>query len=373
MKRFVPSIVLVLVLVATAPFVGQLRNYLFDTFAGRAVMVLSAGFTLVGVVALGVAIYRIRERRWIRYGGLVVVLALVWLQSVGFATDLATVNVVEKMHLLAFGLLALLLYRAWHAMWDEHPLDLLILPMFWVTVAGTLDEGMQWMVETRTGEVRDIWLNVVSGAIGLLFAVCLDPPKGLRWRLLDGRLICRSAALAIFALGLFVYDAHLGYMIDDPEIGRFRSWHSPEELRQAAEERTQRWATDPPGDLSPWVLEDRFLSEAGWHTHHRNSSFEHELYPLAHKANRILEKYYVPYLDLEHFRQTGDRRFPPHAVAKLEATPPVKPENYVSPVLEGRVFVWPSKRLFLAVWLPLVTGLWLLGQRFGVSQSPRSG
>jgi hypothetical protein len=146
--------------------------------------------------------------------------------------------------------------------------------------------------------------------------------------------------------------ANLGYLIEDPEIGRFRSWHSAEGLRRAALERSTDWAENPPGEASPWNAEDLFLSEAGWHNRHRNSSIEHGFYGLAHHANRILEKYYQPYLDLEEFRQTGNRRFPPHALAKLhKEAPQLDPESYLSPVLEQRIYTWPSKSVFLSILL----------------------
>ncbi len=167
-------------------------------------------------------------------------------------------------------------------------------------------------------------------------------------------------------LGGFFYVAHLGYMIEDPEIGRFRSWHSLEELVDAAEARRQRWQIDPPGDISPWNRQDDFLTEAGWHNHHRNASYELGLDAWALQANRILEKYYTPYLDLETFRQTGNRRFPPYAVQRVEkAAGDVDPATYVSPVLEQRIYTWPSKPVFLFV-LMLAVGAWLLPWfRFG--------
>ena len=361
-RRYLAPLVLIVVVCATAPVMGRLRDFLFGTFAGRAVAVLSAALALIGVVLLAVAVFRIRENRWLRYGGLVAVVALVWLQTWGFSSHLATVNVAERIHLLEYGALAWLVYRALLAERERPGLDLLLIPIAWTAIAGTLDEGVQWFVETRTGEVRDVAINVAAGVTGVLFALCIEPPKSFVWRLEQPRILGRAFAWAVFALGAFVYLVHLGYWIDDPEIGRFRSWHSPDELRWAASERQHRWSVDPPGDISPWNREDRYLTEAGWHNLHRNSSFEHELYGLANQANRILEKYYAPYLDLEEFRQTGDRRFPPHALAKLEEAPPVKPENYISPVLEKRIFTRPSKPQFLALWFPLTTLLFWLSR-----------
>ncbi len=369
-KRFLPAIALGLTIVGLAPFVGLLRDYLFAAFAKDAVKVLSASFAILGLVLVVLALVRIRQRRWLRYGGLLASGALVWLQAVGFETDLAQVNIAEKFHLVEYGLLAWLLYRALtHSdggQGETADLRLFVLPLLWVTVAGALDEGMQWWVETRTGEIRDVWLNQLSGACGLLFAFSLQPPKRFVWRLEGSRLLAASGASAIVVVGVFFYSAHLGYMIEDPQIGRFRSWFSRERLLATAQQRQETWKTRPPGELSPWRREDRFLTEAGWHNHHRNDSYEHGDDALALQANRILETYYAPYLDLESFRQTGDRRFPPHAAQRVEAAASaVKPATYVSPVLESRIYTWPSKPLFallvvsaLALWLRFARTPW---------------
>ena len=350
---FLPPTVLSLVIVLAAPFVGLLRDFLFDTFPGQAVRVLGAVLFLLAVAFLGFGVLRIRENRLFRYGGLVVVALLLWVQSVGFRTDLPQVNVAEKIHIVEYGLLAWWLYRAFHQRWRgrdgvDPDLGLLLFPLLGVALVGTLDEAMQWWVETRTGEVRDVGLNLFSGCVGLLFAVCLDPPRRLSVRSTRWVPITDGVALVVLVLGTFIYQAHLGYLIEDPNIGRFRSWFSPEELREAAADRAVRWAEDPPGDASPWNREDFFLTEAGWHNLHRNSSFQHELYALARHANRILETYYQPYLDLEHFRRTGKRRYAPHTLKKLAQEAPVlDTESYVSPVLAKRIYIWPSKPAFL--------------------------
>lgn len=362
MRRYFPALGLVITIVLSAPFVGQVRDYLFDTFGNQAVRILAFSLSALATLLFTLALLRIRQNRWPRYAGLATVGLLLYLQTIGFETELAQVNVAEKIHIVEYGLLAAALYlarsRRPEADGTENP-SLLFLPLLWVALAGTCDEAMQWLVETRTGEVRDIALNVFSGLVGLIFALSLFPPQRFTWRLPIDRSLGDSAAAAFLGLGIFVYFAHLGYMIDDPEIGRFRSMFSHEELLLTADERSRRWATNPPGEASPLTIEDQFLSEAGWHTRHRNSSFEHGFYGLARNANLILEKYYRPYLDLESFRGTGSRRFPPHAVRTLEIEAPnLDVAGYLSPVLSQRIFIYPSKPVFLAVLLPLTIALW---------------
>ena len=363
MKRFRPAVLLVTFVTLTCPFVGLIRDNLFDAFPKDAVRGLTLVLGAAGAVLFVYAAARIREHRWLRYGGLVVVGALLWLQAVGFRTQLATVNVVEKVHIFEYGLLAYLLYRAFRPARDP---GVLILTLLWTTFAGTLEESMQWLVETRTGEIRDVLLNALSGLCGLVFSLSLEPLEGFSWRMPAARWrrVLSSAAVLVLAIGLFFSAAHLGHMIEDPEIGRFRSYFTREELVEAGHRRAARWTTDPPRELSPWHREDVFLTEAGWHNQHRNASLELGFPYLARQANRILETYYRPYLDLQEFRRTGNRRLSPEVVAELDARAPRRdPSGYLSAVGGDRIYTWPSKPVFLAAMLLAAALLWGLPRR----------
>jgi len=371
-KRFLPPVLLAALIILTAPFVGGLRDLLFDVFPGSALRILAVSLAAVGVGALIFALFRIRRHRLLRYAGLGVVGLLLWLQTVGFAHDMAQVVLVERIHVVEYGLLAYLLYRAFlrsrHGSGKADDLGTLLLPLLWAVVAGTLDEAVQWWVETRTGEVRDVVLNALAALCGLFFGLSVEPPERFSWRLprRRWRTVGDGAAVAVLVLGGFVYHAHLGYLIDDPEVGRFRSWFTREELREGAARRAERWAEDPPGEASPWRKEDPYLVEAGSRTMHRNLSFQNGLFYQARHANDVLEKYYAPYLDLESFRQTGDRRFPERALRRLaRETPGYRGSSYDSPVLAGRIFVRPSKPVFLALLLPAVALLWGLPRLAG--------
>ncbi len=358
MKRFLPAVLLATVVILTCPFIGLIRNYLFDAFEGGAVRAITLVLGAAAAVLFVFALIRIRENRWLRYGGLLVVGALLWFQAVGFKTELATVNVAEKVHIFQYGLLAYLLYRAFRPAGDP---AVLLLTLLWTTFAGTLEEGMQWLVETRTGEIRDVLLNALSGLCGLVFSLSVEPLRGFSWRMTAARWrsVGTSAAVLVLTMGCFFHLAHLGYVIEDPEIGRFRSYFTHEELVEAADQRAARWAVDPPQELSPWQYEDRFLTEAGWHNQHRNASYELGFYYLARQANLILEKYYQPYLDLEHFRKTGNRRYSPDVVAELDAKASRRePATYLSPVGETRIYTWPSKPMFWVMVLLAAALLW---------------
>ena len=381
MRRFLPALILVAVVVSSAPFMGLIRDVLFDRFEGATVRYLALALLILAAAVFLYGVVRIRERRLLRYAGLALAAGLIGLQEAVLGVDVADaglaarVNVAEKIHIVEYGLLAYLLYRAFKPAGN---LSILLLPLLWVTVAGVVEESMQWWVETRLGEIRDVFLNLYAGLCGLIFSLAMDPPVGspdgrkFAWRLgAAGRRRAGDAlGLAVLALGIFFSFAHLGYEHSDPQIGRFLSWHSLDELRAAAADRAERWRTDPPTELSPWRREDYFLTEAARHVSHRNGRYSAGDFYKAAQANRILETYYDPFLDIESFRGSGKHRYPPEIRAELEAKAPHRdPRHYRSRVLEGRIHTWPPKRPFLGVLVGVVLAIWLVPRWVGRRRS----
>ena len=77
-----------------------------------------------------------------------------------------------------YGALTWLYYRVWHARGD---VTSLVFPALAAFMVGILDEGLQWLVPARVGELRDIMLNGVSIACGLVFSLGLQPVVGEQW------------------------------------------------------------------------------------------------------------------------------------------------------------------------------------------------
>lgn len=359
MSRFLPPLLLVALVVGTSPAIGRIRDRIFELFPDSAVRLLAIA---LAVLAAGLFLYaavRIRERRLLRYGGLAAVGVLLWIQTAGFSTGLASVDIVEKVHIIEYGLLAFLLYRALLPAGD---LSVPFLTLLGVTFAGTLEEWVQWFVPARLGEIRDVFLNVFAGTCGLVFGLSIEPPSALSWRLTAPRwrILARATALIVVALGLFVTCAHLGHEIEDPEIGRFRSWFTAEEIREIRELRRREWAVAPPTGVEIWGKEDYFLTEAAWHANHRNETYRRGDFYMAWQANRILEKYYDPFLDIDSFRGSGKHRYPPAVRRDLAARVPRRdPQGYLSPVLRERIYPWP-KPIFVAALLSAGGLFWIL-------------
>ena len=120
-------------------------------------------------------------------------------------------------------------YRVWHARGD---VTSLVFPALAAFMVGILDEGLQWLVPARVGELRDIMLNGVSIACGLVFSLGLQPVVGEQWMpdRPGRRALALFAAAGIVMLAAFFHAVHLGHEIDDPLAGVFLSRYSAEEL-----------------------------------------------------------------------------------------------------------------------------------------------
>lgn len=358
-KPFRPAFLLICFVLCAAPFLGALRREMFDAFPVAAVAAL---FLFLALPAVGLVVYAIlgiRSQRGWRYGGLILAAGFVWLQlTLTLGDGDVSVSLIERTHIVIYGFLSWLFYRAFRL--ETEDISLVLLPLLLTTAVGALDEGVQFLASTRLGDYRDIQLDALAGISGVLVGLSLDPPKTFRWRPAKWQRLSDGLALTLLTVGLFFYHAHLGTLIHDPEIGRFRSWSTQEELLAAGEVRARRWALHPP-KISPWTLEDLFITEAGWYANHRDACYSRRKFSWARQSNLILEKYYAPYLDLENFHGKHRRRYGPQVLRELESHP-VDPQTYVSPVLARRIFLWPPKHLFLAGLLSVV-GILCLGPR----------
>ena len=357
MRPFFPALLLIGFILCTAPFMGLLRREAFDVVPTAALALL---FLLLAIPAAALAVYsllRIRKQPPWCFATLIAAAAFVWLQlTMTLGDGDVTVSLVERTHIAIYGLLSWLFYQSFRRK-EVEDLSLLFLPLLLTAAAGALDEGVQFVVSTRLGDIHDVKLDALAGVAGVLVGLSLHPPRAFHWRIDRPRRLTDGLAFTLLVIGLFYANAHLGYLIHDPEIGSFRSWSTREQLLETAEDRARRWAIKPPR-ISPTTLEDLYLTEAGWHVNYRDICYQRQRFDLARHANLILETYYAPYLDLENFHGTHRRRYGPQVLKELAAHP-IDPEGFVSPVLSRRVFLWPPKRSFLSGLLVVVGLLWM--------------
>lgn len=351
LSRWLPPLVCAAVFVLLAPFVGVLVERLRETFGLGYLPWLAAALGLAGALAVALALLRIRGHRPLRYGLLVLAASMVALQVLGWGTGAAQVDLVERVHLVEFGLLGALFERAFRPRHRNALLPVLVLAA--VGLAAIADEWVQWLTPVRVGDVRDVLLNLWAGGIGYLLAVAVSAERGRlrRPEPRTRRLAAGLTALFVLAAAAFFDTAHLGHEIRDPRAGTFRSWHTPEELARAAEDRDRRWSAGGPLAMRPLSREDVFLTEGGFHVAARNRAVESGYVVRAWRENRILERWYAPLLD-----HRPGTRWPAVQRANTEAAVrerfrrrPAAVESspgYRSPALAERIAIAPPRALF---------------------------
>jgi hypothetical protein len=285
--------------VLTSPFVADVRDALRQSAGAHYSLVLNlivAG--TVGVAGLA-ALARIRGHRVRRGTALLAAVVLgalyVWINALPG---------VERFHFLEYGLITVLFYRVVLARSPGRSADLslIVVPAISAVIVATADEWVQWFVPRRYGEIRDIFLNAAAIGCGLLFSLGAEPPAGLRLRPAPRSLslMTKLAAMAVIALAAFLWSVHLGYLLDDPEIGRFRSRHTAAELAAASADRGLRWRGGPPPEPGKVAREDQYLTEGLWHVQARNEAWARQAIEVSWRENLILEKYFAPVLRAGH-------------------------------------------------------------------------
>ena len=323
-------------IILSAPYVQQVFNVLSTSWPTQ-FRAIAIGATVVpAALTLPYAVVRIRDRHLVRYG----LLALAAIAGSSFALANA-LSPTESFHFIEYGVLGLLFYRAFRPADD---VSMLVLPLVAGTMAGTLDEWFQWFIPVRAGEARDIVLNAVASVCGMLVALGVEPPDHLALRLQpgSGRRIgaWMAAGLAVF-VGFFL-TVHVGYDVNDPLVGSFRSRYSAEALTRAALERAERWRSRPPVVQPALWREDQYLTEGLWHVRRRNDAWTAGDIVTAWRENLILERFYGPVLDTRIYADDAGHRWPSEQRADAGKRVGDRVEPHASDAYAYPLYVWPK-------------------------------
>jgi hypothetical protein len=333
--------------ILSAPFVSQIRFWIRDTFPGHFVLIVGGIIAAAVGLAIASAIVRIRDRRAVRYSGILAAVLIAAAYSLAIATGNAQADAVERFHFVEYGLVTFLFYRAWRPISDA---SVLVLPVLAGLLVGTLEEWFQWFLPVRVGEMRDVFLNLVAILCGLLFSVSVDPPGRLSgpWRRGSRVRIGLFAALVVLVFAAFVDTVHLGTRIVDPAAGTFTSRYDADTLTALARERAADWAVRTP-IVERLSREDQYLSEGILHVQERNRRWAAEDAAAAWQENLILESYYGPVLDTTYPQPSGaPHRWSPEHRAEAERRAGGSRAQYVSAADGGFIRVW-SRGLVWAI------------------------
>ncbi|MCK4851702.1 MAG: VanZ family protein [Candidatus Omnitrophica bacterium] len=150
---------------------------LWDRFngalAGKGLAVVYASCLAAGVSVFTYMVFIKKERSFNNY---FLFFLFVW---VVLALNRLSRFPVDKVHLVEYGALSLLLYNALKIDFDRFDKKLYVLGSLFCLVAGFFDEAIQWFLPGRVFDWRDVILNVTSGATVLMvirFNVLKAPP-----------------------------------------------------------------------------------------------------------------------------------------------------------------------------------------------------
>ena len=344
MRLFIACTVSALIVLAS-PFMGRLQSLLRSSVSTR-VYVLLLGGVVIGAIAAAIAAAFIRNRgnRTRRVGAMTAALGLGLAYTTAMSTGDPTIDAVERVHFIEFGLIAVLFYRVWRRVGDA---STIILPLLCGFIVGTLDEWLQWFIPYRVGEMHDVFLNLTALAGGVLFGIALEPPPSFQWRPSRHSVstLATVSAIAVVVFAGFINSVHVGHELSAAGIGRFKSHHTIAELDALQQDRNARWAAEPPIGIRRVSREDQYLDEALWHVRERNRLWDEGDVTGAWHENLILERFFVPVLDRPTYVSPEGTRWPPAHRADAESRRQPLPAPFVS-VAEPRVILPWNKTLY---------------------------
>ncbi len=332
---------------ATVPFGRRITEYI-DFFVDDSIFTIIV-VGLFAVVAFRVVRFLMRQGEtspgsYLWLGGVAIVFGL-------YAYSLRD-NAVETLHFFEYGLLSFLIFRA--LCHRVHDYSLYPIALCLGFIVGAMDEAIQWLTPQRVWDMRDILLNSVAvGLMQIAIGMGIKPAiiksgfgvNGVVW-------LCRTLALAVFIFGVCLLNtpavidlyidkvpgmshvrgkssqmAEYGYLLRDPEIGRFRSRFTIKALKEQDTAQSKRAAhilnQYPDVPLYPdffekyTVINDRFVHEAGVHLFRREKYLDRFIdykgrisqskrykraVLIAWRETRILEKYFPKTLAQSRYR-----------------------------------------------------------------------
>jgi len=149
----------VAIIYLTLPIMRGILSFIYKTI-GRD-MLIKIVFIVIIISVVMILFWFLKSKKF-EVWRLIVVGGIVVLYLVGvFWLDIPE----ERVHFLEYGILGLLVYNGF----EKRGIKIIFLSIFLVALFGAIDELIQWYLPNRVGDIRDIVMNAVSGAMG----VCL--------------------------------------------------------------------------------------------------------------------------------------------------------------------------------------------------------
>ncbi|OGH55953.1 MAG: hypothetical protein A3G34_02050 [Candidatus Lindowbacteria bacterium RIFCSPLOWO2_12_FULL_62_27] len=221
----------------------------------------------------------------------------------------------EKIHFPEYGILAILMFRAGRHWFPNRPTYAAVVAAGYLI--GLSDEYIQSLSPPRVGEIADTLWNLLAVGLALLgiHRAWVPDETGVALRRRHVQVAGGLWIAALIACALFIHTiSELGYKIEDPDIGLFRSAFTKSDLARVDAERGAEGAAliDTTDDTSYGKFlrtytskKDPYIHEARVHLFRRDrylrksqdtgTADEQERLGHLHVAvmeNRILERYF---------------------------------------------------------------------------------
>ena len=384
---------------ATVPYVRDVTNYVREEWNSEVfTYIVAAIVILFSAVAIALLLKQ-RQKSLSRYAWLLAIAALIVYQTF----ELKASSPEEAIHFLQYGILSLLLYRAFvHRISDY---SIYVAATIVGTFVGMIDETIQWLTPGRYFGLEDIWLNFKAvGLVQLAVAAGIRPSAISGWPDMRSlRRLCRLGAMALAYLGLChlntpdeiawytatypslaLFDMNrstmieYGYLHGNAETGFFRSRLTLEELRRLDPKRASKGARILDGYRgkqryrefleSYTPVSDPFLHEVRVHLFRRDVYLERarnadeideqrRFYSIAYWESRILENYFGEIVRASSYQWPTELKAEIKDNANTELA-------YTSKVSHHLITAYSRAQAFW-FFLCIVLGLLLLGRYFG--------
>lgn len=335
-------------IVLASPFMGRLQSLLRSSLSTRVYVLLLGGAVAASIAAAIVgAFVRIKGHRTRRIALMAAALVLGVAYIAVMSTGDATIDAVERVHFVEYGLIAVLFYRVWRTTGD---MSAIVLPLMCGFIVGTLDEWLQWFIPYRVGEMHDVFLNLTALGCGVLFGMALEPPQPPPFNVTVAgvRRTGVVAAAGILVFAGFVGSVHLGYTHDVEGIG-FQSQHTVEELKALQADRAERWKREPPIAIRRLSREDQYLDEALWHVRERNRRWDAGDFNAAWHENLILERFFVPVLDSQTYAAPNGTRWPAEHRVDAHKRLTTSSTPFISAAAPRTIYTWSKAAYWTSV------------------------
>ena len=154
-KIWIFILIYILLIYTTLPIMRTVLNYIYSTIGKESLSIVVNIFLVAVPVTLVVFLIRKKSKNH-----LLVLFPIIVTMAFIFMLDRPE----ERLHFLEYGLLGFVVLKTFD---KELNYKRLILAIVFVTAVGALDEFIQLLLPNRVGDLRDVCMNAVGGALGV--------------------------------------------------------------------------------------------------------------------------------------------------------------------------------------------------------------